>query len=80
MFSNRWQIEVNKFPHWDAAKPSLSPFALGDLLPGRLSRRAVQLWKHFILLDSVCLILFIRRVIGCGTNSGGDQSALRASS
>jgi hypothetical protein len=78
LFSGQLQIEVNKFPQWDAAKPSLAPFALGNLLPGRLSRRAVQLvWGIFVLLDGVCLILFIRRVIGSGTNSIDAVPALK---
>jgi hypothetical protein len=80
LFTGQLQSEANKSPHWDAAKSSLAPFTLGDLLPGRLSRRAVQLtWGVLVLLDGICLILFIRRVTGCGTNSARDQSALRAS-
>jgi hypothetical protein len=81
LFTGQLQIEVNNFPYWDAAKPSLAPFALGDLLPSYFITRAVQLgWGVFVLLDGVCLILFIRRVTGCGTKSADNQLALRASS
>jgi hypothetical protein len=73
LFTGQLQIEESKSPYWDSTKPSLAPFALGDLL-GRLSRRAVQLvWGIFVILDGVCLILFVRWVIGCGTNSADHK-------
>ena len=79
LFAAQLQIEVNKFLYWDAANSSLAPFALDDPLSGRLSRRVVQLvWRIFVLLDGVCLILFIRRVSLVAEQTRRTISWLRA--
>jgi hypothetical protein len=79
LFTGQLQIDVNKFPHWEAARPSLAPFAIGDVLAVRLSEAARLVWGVLVLLDGVCLVLFVRLAIGFGSDFAPDRSAPRPS-
>lgn len=55
------QAQAAKY-HWDAARLSFAPFALGAMLSGRLSTVLKVIWLVLLLLDAIIMLGFLRRV------------------
>jgi hypothetical protein len=65
LFTGQLQVEAIEL-HWDAAKPSLAPFAMGDVMPRRISHALQFVWIIAVMLDGAFLILFFRKACAFG--------------